>query len=152
MSKQILRLIFFITFFVVVISSISFIFSWFSDAGETAKKEFSVSAQLKKYEWFKDASAQLDKKLADVKVYEQRMENLEEDYKEISRNKWPREDREQYNIWSSEVAGVKSSYNQLASEYNSNMSKVNFAFANRGDLPSGATEPLPREYKPYIEK
>jgi hypothetical protein len=49
----------------------------------------------------------------------------------------------------SEVAGVKASYNSLAAEYNANMVKVHWAFCNAGDLPAGAAEALPREYKPY---
>ena len=43
-------------------------------------------------------------------------------------------------------------HNQLCAEYNSAMSKFNYRFTNIGDLPEGATEPLPREYKPYINK
>jgi hypothetical protein len=59
---------------------------------------------------------------------------------------------ERLSIWQSEVAGVKASYNLLAADYNSAMSKFNYAFCNVGKLPQGAVEPLPREYKPYIYK
>ena len=65
---------------------------------------------------------------------------------------WPREDREQFNLWEQEVAGIKASYNMLAADYNAQMAKFNWAFAERGKLPEGATDPLPREYKPYEEK
>ncbi len=122
---------------------------WFGEAEEVAYDEFGPKAMLKKYSWFKDASAELDKKLADIKVYEGRMVAMNETYKNLPRQKWPREDREQYNIWSSELAGVKASYNSLAPEYNAQMVKFNWKFANKGELPQGATEPLPREYKPY---
>lgn len=146
------RIIIYVSLFFALVGTISYVFGWFSDAGETVKKEYSASAVLKKYEWFKDASAQLDKKMSDIKVYEQRMLNLEEDYKGVTRRDWAREDREQYNVWSSEIAGVKASYNQLAAEYNAAMAKFNYSFANRGELPAGATDPLPREYKPYLEQ
>ncbi len=113
-------------------------------------EEFDPRTMLKRYEWFKDASAQCEKKLADVKIYEGRLKNLNEGYVGKSRNEWNRQDREQYNLWISESSGVQASYNALAAEYNANMAKINFRFTNVGDLPSGATEPLPREFKPYL--
>ena len=125
---------------------------WFGGAQQVAHEEFGARAMLDKYTMFKDQSAALDAKLASIKVYEGRMKGMDETYKGTSRLKWPREDREQYNVWSSEVAGVKASYNTLASEYNANMAKFNWRFANKGMLPEGATTPLPREYKPYVEK
>lgn len=123
-----------------------------NNASNTAYKEFNAAALLKKYEYFKDVSAQLDKKLADIKIYEGKVKSLENDYKDISRQKWARDDREQLSIWKSELDGIKASYNGLAAEYNSAMSKFNYSFCNVGELPKGASEPLPKEYKPYIEK
>ena len=115
---------------------------WFGQAAQVAQEQFGPRAMLQKYEWFKDASAQLDKKRADIKVYEQRLkEPVTGD----------RLDREQRNLWLTEVAGIKASYNGLAAEYNSQMAKFNWSFANAGQLPKGATDPLPREYKPYTE-
>jgi hypothetical protein len=121
-----------------------------SEAADVAVDEAGPRALLKKYQWFKDASAQLDKKQADVKVYEARFKSMEESYKGHQRIEWAREDREQYNLWTSEVAGIKASYNGLAAEYNAAMVKINWAFCNKGELPKGAEQPLPREYKPYI--
>jgi hypothetical protein len=119
--------------------------TWTSGALDTAQHEVSAKELLRKYQWFKDASAELDKKLADIKVYEKRVGLIE-------KKKNPtRADQEQMYVWMSEVAGVKASYNGLASSYNSQMSKINWAFTNVGDLPKGATGILPREYKPYIE-
>jgi hypothetical protein len=45
--------------------------------------------------------------------------------------------------------GIKASYRTLAAEYNAAMAKFNYRFANAGDLPEGATEPLPREFATY---
>jgi len=123
---------------------------WYGDAADTAFDEFKPSALLKKYEYFKDMSAVLDKKYADLGVYETRFELMKEDYAGVPRIEWAREDREQYNLWSSEMAGIKASYNEVAAEYNAGMSKFNYAFCNVGELPKGATDPLPREYKPYL--
>lgn len=120
------------------------------EAYDVAREEVGPRALLKKYEWFKDASAQLDKKQADITIYESRLTDLEETYKNVPRQNWPRTDLEQSNIWRLEVAGIKASYNSLAAQYNAAMSKVNYAFCNIGDLPPGAVEPLPRSFREYL--
>jgi len=124
---------------------------WFAgEANQVAKEEFGPRAMLEKYEWFKDAAAQLDAKVASIEVYEAQMKSMEESYGGEPRRNWTRDDREQYNQWSTESMGLKLSYNNLAAEYNSQMAKFNWRFANAGELPPGATKPLPREYKPYV--
>ncbi len=125
---------------------------WFRESKQVAQEELGPKELLRKYEWFKNASSQLDKKHADIKVYQKRVTTMSKDYVDLPRNKWPREDREQYNLWQSEVAGIKASYNTLAAEYNSQMSKINWRFTNVGELPKGAETPLPREFKPYQEE
>jgi hypothetical protein len=124
----------------------------FGEAAQTTREQVGPKAILKKYEWFKDAAAMLDKKTADIKVYESRITNMKEGNGNKNVGEWSRGAQEQYYIWLSEVAGIKASYNGLAAEYNSNMSKVNYAFCNTGQLPEGSTSPLPREFKPYIDK
>ncbi|MCY4404195.1 MAG: hypothetical protein OXD54_16640 [Candidatus Poribacteria bacterium] len=125
---------------------------WFRESKQVAQEELGPKELLRKYEWFKDASSKLDKKHADIKVYQKRITNMSKDYADVPRNKWPREDREQYNLWQSEVAGIKASYNTLASEYNAQMTKINWKFTNIGELPKGAETPLAREFKPYQEE
>lgn len=120
------------------------------DAKEVAYENYDPRAAMERYKWFKDAAAALDKKRADVKVYETRIQTLKEDYGSTPRVKWAREDREQFSIWQSEVAGIKASYNQLAAEYNAQMANIAYAYANRGQLPASNLDPLPREFKPYI--
>ena len=134
----------------VILGVLGYGLGWFSEAAKVTQDQFGPQAALAKYEWFKDVAAQLDKKQADIAVYAGRTKAMEATYKALSREKWPREDREQYNTWASEVAGVKASYNSLAAEYNAQMAKFNYRFANVGDLPKGADKPLPREYKSYI--
>jgi hypothetical protein len=123
--------------------------SWTRDAEQTAFDEFAASSLLKKYEWFKDASAKLDSKLASIQVAENRVKGLEKQYEGMHRKDWNRTDAEQHSIWTQEVVGLKMSYNALASAYNARMSKENYRFCNQGDLPRGATKTLPREFKPY---
>lgn len=123
-----------------------------TEAAQVAQEELGPRALLAKYTWLKEAHAQLDKKLADIKVYQGRLKAMEDGYGGKPRSTWAREDREQYNVWSSEVAGVKASYNDLAATYNAKMVEVNWAFCNVGTLPKGATEVLPRNYAPYVEK
>lgn len=118
-----------------------------NDASNVVRKEFYPSALLKKYEWFKDAAAALDEKIATISTYEARNKQTKDEYGKPS--SWPRDVREQNAIWQSELAGIKASYNLLAADYNSQMVKFNWRFCNVGDVPEGGTA-LPREYKPYI--
>lgn len=101
-------------------------FTFFTNTSKTIYNEFSSSAMLEKYEWFKDASSILDKKLSDIDIYQDKLDNLTESYKDIPRREWDRTDKETWNIWSQELAGIKSSYNRLAAEFNSNKSKFNW--------------------------
>ena len=122
--------------------------SWF--AGRTVdvvKQQVDPAELLRKYELFKDQSATLDAKLASIKIKEKQVNEI----KALPKGELDRTNREQLMIWEQELGGMKYSYNQLASEYNSNMAKINYAFTNVGDLPRGATTPLPRAYKPYQE-
>ena len=132
------------------LSVVSYTLGWFAETAQVAQEEFGPRELLRKYEWFKDASAQLDKKRQDLTVFNQRQKNMTDTYRDLARHKWPRTDLEQYNLWSSESAGIAASYNGLAAEYNSQMSKFNWAFTNAGSLPIGADTVLPREYKPYL--
>lgn len=127
------------------------------DASNTVQREVAPHVLLDKYMLLKEMHAQLEKKQADIKVYDTRFANLKQSYtdpqgKPIPRSKWAREDREQSNMWEAEYAGIVASYNDLAAQYNAKMSEVNWRFTNVGDLPQGATEPLPREYAPYQVK
>jgi hypothetical protein len=122
------------------------------DASDTLFKETKASTLLKKYEYFKDVAAALDAKKADIGVYERKFQDLKDQYKGVPRKDWARDDRESYNTWSQEVAGIKLSYNKLCADYNAQMSKMNWSFCNVGTLPQGATEPLPREFRQYLEQ
>lgn len=135
----------------VALSVFGFFTGAANNAVSVAKKEFYPDALLRKYEWFKDAAAALDQKNASIEVYRKRLGSLESAYSGQKRGAWPRDDREQYNQWLSELAGIKASYNELAAEYNSQMSKFNYRFTHVGDLPPGASKPLPREYRAYLE-
>lgn len=137
---------------IVTLSVIGGVLGWFSEAKQVAMEEFGPRELLRKYEWFKDAASSLDSKIASLGIMEQRSKSMKEIYTGVSRINWPRDDREQFNLWESEVAGVALSYNNLAAEYNSQMSKFNWRFCEIGSLPSGAEKPLPREFKPYITK
>jgi hypothetical protein len=124
---------------------------WLGEAAQVAREEMGPRALLKKYEWFKDTVAGLDKLKADIGVYQGRLDGLAEDYREVPIIKWPRDVREQRSLWRTEVAGVKSRFNDLAAEYNAAHAKINWAFADVGDLPQGA-KPLPREFRTYETK
>jgi hypothetical protein len=125
----------------IALTIIGFTCGWFSDGAKTAKKEFAPSALLRKYEEFKDLSAGIDKKRADIDMYVEEIKNYKVTDKE---DKFYLEQRK------SELMGIISIHNTLCSQYNSAMSKFNYRFTNKGDLPQTNLDPLPREYKPYI--
>lgn len=134
--------------------ALSFLFvgcAYINDASRTAFKETKASTILERYSWFKDSAARLDAYKADIDVYEGRFDRLKSAYAGQPRSKWAREDREQANLWEQEVAGIKAGYNSLASEYNSAMAKINWAYCNQGSIPAGGV-PLPREFRVYEAK
>lgn len=120
------------------------------NAQKVVYEEFKPEELLKKYSWFKDASAQLDGMVATLGAYETREKKRDERYGKDAL-KWPRDVQDQADVAQSEYIGIKANYNQLAAQYNANMVKFQTKFCNVGDLPKGATVALPREYKPYID-
>ena len=125
-------------------SGVGYIAGWFGSAATVAKQEFSPKAMLTKYEWFKDASASLDKKKADILIYQSNLALFEG----MNRKDMDRTDKQQQAQWTSEVAGVRASYNSLAADWNSQMSKFHWS-PFLGDLPLGAEELLTKDYAPY---
>lgn len=126
--------------FIGTIASVAIIRSC-GDTANIIHKEFSASALLKKYEYFKDLSAAIDNKRADLNAYR---ENLK-DYKVKDKD-----DKFYYEQSKAEAMGILMMHNQLVSEYNAGMSKFNYSFCNVGTLPASNLEPLPREHKPYL--
>lgn len=97
-------------------------------------------------------ASEAKQKQADISVYTSKIKSMRDDYAGQKRSSWDRTDKETFNVWEQELAGIKASYNGLSAEYNAQMAKINWAFCNIGKLPPGATSPLPREYKPYEQE
>ena len=123
--------------------------NWLGEAGTVARQEFGPAAMLEKYQWFKRASAQLDRKKQDIEVYDQRIASMMDLNRGVPRNRWARADVNAYNQASAERLGLVSSFNKLAAEYNAQMAMFNWRFANIGELPRGADGPVQREYREY---
>ena len=150
-----LKLILIIAILAAAIGGVGFVFGWFSEGARVVQEQFGPKAVLEKYEWFKNAAAQLDAFTATIEANKARITAIEGTYvdennKAIPRSKWARSDIEAYNQVLTEIAGIKGAYNNLAGEYNAAMAKVNFRFANQGDLPAGASQVLPCSFRPYI--
>lgn len=122
----------------ILILSLLSLFScrYIGDAQDTTFNEFKASTMLKKYEYFKDLSASIDKKRADIEMYQSEISTIKDEFYLQQRK--------------SELLGIISLHNQLCAEYNSAMSKFNYSFCNAGSLPETNLTPLPREIKPYI--
>lgn len=129
----------------VVLSVIGFTLGIFGEAATVAKEEFGPRAALKKYEWFKDASAQLEAKKRDISVYTTNINNMKTDYEGIRRKDWDRVDKEQFNQWNLEIAGLKASFNGLAADYNAASQKFNW------NLFEGEPVQLQRDFAKYVE-
>lgn len=121
------------------------VLGWFGSAVNVVQQQLDPAELQRKYELFKDEAAQLDKKMADLHIYERRTKAAHCD------TVTDRVGREQCMVWLQEQSGIAASYNSLAADYNAQMSKWNYRFCNVGTLPQGATQPLPREFKPYID-
>ncbi len=100
---------------------------FFTNAAKVAQQEFSPEAMLKKYEWFKDASAALDKKQADLSAYSVRINTFKDDYSGIKKSEWPRDDRQAFNQLNAEYQGMLQMYNSVAAEYNAQSNKFNWS-------------------------
>lgn len=124
---------------------------WWGEAATVVREEFGPRVLFQRYTWLKDAAAQLDRKQADIRMFKGRVSAMEVSYGPVPRRNWDRVDRQTHNQWIQETAGVISSYNNLAAQYNAAMAKVNWRFTEVGMLPPGAITPLPRQYKPYEE-
>jgi hypothetical protein len=134
--------LFFSIFGIIIGLIISFsVLRYCGNAADTVHKEFSASALLKKYESFKDLSAAIDSKRADLNAYKANLQ----DYKIKDKD-----DKFYYEQSKAEAMGILMMHNQLVAQYNAGMSKFNYAFCNVGTLPASNLEPLPREYKPYL--
>lgn len=137
-----------ICFVSIVLSLVSWALGWFGRAADVVNQEIDPAALQHKYEWFKDAAATLDARNADIRVYDSRFRSIGGTVGNCPQST-DRVSREECMVWVQEVSGIVASYNALASEYNSEMSKWNWRFTNIGQLPNGADQPLPREFKPY---
>ena len=124
--------------FMLLMVPLTLVLRMCGDTSRVIQKEFSPSAMLKKYEYFKDLSAAIDEKRATIDVYQSQLSGIKD------------HEGFQYQQTQAEMIGLISMHNSLCSEYNSAMSKFNYAFCNRGTLPASNLAPLPREIKPYI--
>lgn len=137
-ARTVIIVLLWIMFAGAVIGTVGWGLGWFSEAGQVAQEQFGARAGLIKYEWFKNASAELDKKKADIVLYEDRLASFERDYG-TDRTRWQRDVREQANQARTEYVGVVASHNSLAAQYNANSSKFNWAYAE-GDAPRTVAE------------
>jgi len=121
------------------------IFRYCNKAKNVVLEQIEPNRMLKNYEYFKNLAAAIDKKYADISVYNSLISDADKSSKE---------DRDALRQRQNELLGIISMYNNLCAEYNAAMAKINYAFCNVGKMPDGLTafDALPREFKPYITK
>lgn len=123
---------------IILVMIVGAVLRYCNNTLEVAHKEYSPEALLKKYEYFKNASSAIDSYRADIEMRAsvlKQMSNKESD---------------NYMMSQQELMGIITEYNNMCSDYNSAMSKFNYAFCNKGDMPLSNLKPLPREFKPYM--
>lgn len=110
----------------VSLTSCTIVDAWLTESGQVAKEEFNPRVALKKYEWFKDAAAELDRKRADISVMQKSLDELYKTYAGTKRADWAESDRSEQSQLTAELNGLRSSHNDLAAQYNAAMAKVNY--------------------------
>lgn len=110
----------------VNLTSCTVVDSWLTESGQVAREEFNPRVALKKYEWFKDAAAELDRKRANISVMQKSLDELYKSYTGTKRADWAQGDRAEQAQLTAELNGLRSSYNSLAAQYNVAMAKINF--------------------------
>jgi hypothetical protein len=107
----------------LLIGALGIPLGWFGEAKQVARETVGPRAAVRKYEWFKDAQAQLAKKQADIALYETQLAEMKTDYG-ADMKAWPKDVREEYNQRRAEYTGVVAAYNTLAAEYNAKSSSI----------------------------
>jgi len=87
---------------------------FFTSAAKVAHQEFSPEAMLRKYEWFKNASASLQKSESNLSAYSLRINSFKSDYEGVKKKDWPRDERQQYNQLQAEYQGMLQMFNATA--------------------------------------
>ena len=111
------------------------------DLQDTVFSEFKASELNRKYEWFKDTHSRLSSLKAQIENKEAQISSMKASYEGVPRNQWSRFDIQNLSIFEQEMLGIKGSFNNLAAEYNSEMSKFHTSFANTGVMPAGSDLP-----------
>lgn len=125
-------------------TALSFFAGTIKEAASVAQEEFGPRALLGKYEWFKDAQAQLAAKQASIEV----LSSTIKPWEEAGVINLDRFQLDSYRQSKAEVQGLILSYNNLAAEYNAQHAKINWAFMDAGNVPAGS-DPLARDFAQY---
>lgn len=120
---------------------------WTGEAASVAQEDLGPRALLGKYEWFKDAQAELSAKQASIGVLESRVGP----FRSIGVENMDRFQLDRFSQSDAELSGLILSYNNLAAEYNAQHAKINWAFADLGNVPAGSN-PLEREHARYVQE
>ena len=88
-GKLMLALILIIIPMSLILKACGAITGWWSKAIDVVSEELSPKELLRKYTWFKDCAAVLDKKQADIEVYDTKAKSILKDYEGVPRKDWP---------------------------------------------------------------
>lgn len=143
------RVILFIGIFSAVLGIIGYATGWFGEAAQVAQEQYGARAMLSKYEWFINQSEAIKKMDADMKLYRDRVANVDSTYAVNGpKEKWDVITRQLYasdkQKAQTDLAAVISQRNGLAKDYNAQSAKFNWRpFDSKKDKPVYQFDLLP---------
>lgn len=129
------------------VTTIGYVFGWFGEAAQVLREEVGPRAINQKYEWFKNAAAQIRAKSANIEALKKRNAAFGESAG--PRETWHRVDRETFAQYQTELTGAIGVYNTQVGEYNAQMSMWHTRFTNFGAMPAGWEDITPKGFPEY---
>lgn len=111
---------------------VGYLLGWFGEAAKVTQEEFGPKAALKKYEWFINQANAIEKMDQDIKLFENRVNQVNEEYIPYGKDKseWPLHIQVMYNerkkAVQDDLVAVVSQRNNLVREYNAQSDKFNW--------------------------
>ena len=132
-----------ILFLLFALSALAYGLGWFGEAGEVVQDEFGAGAALEKYEWFVDQDNHIKDADANVELFQQKADGVEEHYVDLygeDKSEWSTVEQAQYSSAVEEstvdLVSALSIRNGLVADYNAQSEKFNWApFESRDDMP-----------------
>ena len=109
------------------------------------------AAPAKSYEQMKAIADSLDFRRAEIETLEDRLQGLRVQHAGQPVESWGQTDEEQEHGDSAESHKLKTTYNQLAASYNSEMKTSGARYTRKADIPEDQSHVLPARIDLYLD-